>query len=31
MKMNSAIKIEVNIRIGRAYIGFDEKMPITMA
>ena len=31
MKVKRAIMIEVNMRIGRAYIGFDEKTPIARA
>jgi len=30
-KINNAISTEVNIRIGRAYIGRDEKIPMTSA
>lgn len=30
-KINKAIRTEVNIRIGRAYMGLDEKIPITRA
>ena len=31
MKMNNPIRMEVNIRIGRAYIGLSEKTAITRA
>lgn len=30
-KINKAMSTDVNIRIGRAYIGWDENMPITNA